>query len=144
MATPHPRPEGQRQARPGRDIPWTDIEDAPRPGKAPAVPKWASLSSSARAWWAWAWKLPVARMWGDHELPMVVRRAQLEAVWQETRDEKLLTEIRHLEAALGLTAKARKELRWRLVKPEAAGGSRSGSASGRGRGRLRVVDGQAS
>lgn len=141
MATPHPRPDGQRQARPGRDIPWTDIENTPRTDKAPAVPRWATLSASAKVWWAWAWKLPVARQWGDTEVPMVVRRAQLEALWQETKDEKLLTEIRHLEAALGMTPKARKELRWRLVDPAKATAS---AGKPRSRAKLQVVDGQAS
>lgn len=141
MPGPLPRPDGQRQARPGRDLPWTDIENTPRPGKAPAVPKWATLTSSARVWWSWAWRLPVARQWGDSEMPMVVRRAQLEALWQETKDEKLLTEIRHLEAALGMTPKARKELRWRLVEPEAPAAAAPRSRS---RANLRVVDEQAS
>lgn len=141
MAAPHPRPDGQRQARPGRDIPWTEIENAPRPGRVPVVPKWATLTATAKVWWDWAWKLPVARQWDEVELPMLVRRAQLEALWQETREDKLLAEMRHLEAALGMTPKARKELRWRMVDPapKVAAAPRP-----RSRANLRVVDEQAS
>lgn len=49
---------------------------------------------------------------------MVVRRAQLEADWQDNGNDKVLAEMRHLEAALLLTAKARKEARVRIVGEE--------------------------
>lgn len=49
----------------------------------------------------------------------MVRRAELEDAWGSTKDPKYLAEMRHLEAALGLTAKARKEMRWRIVDGDA-------------------------
>ncbi len=141
MPGPAPSSSPDRQSRPGRDIPWTDIPSTPRTGKAPAVPKWATLTPLARQWWTWAWKLPVAALWGEHEFPMVARRAQLEATWQETRDEKLLTEMRHLEAALLLTAKARKEARVRIT--DEAPAPKAKPADELARRRRRVLDAQA-
>lgn len=120
MPGPTPSTSPDRQRRPARDIPWTDVEPTPRPGRPPTPPKWAALTDTARAWWAWAWKLPIARLWGDHEVPMVVRRAQLEADWQTTGNDKVLAEMRHLEGSLLLTAKARKEARVRFVNGEPA------------------------
>lgn len=141
MPGPTPSSSPDRQSRPGRDIPWTDISSAPRTAKAPAVPKWATLTPLAKTWWAWAWKLPVAELWGEHEFPMVARRAQLEATWQETRDEKLLTEMRHLEAALLLTAKARKEARVRIT--DEAPAAKAKPADELAKRRRRVLDAQA-
>lgn len=84
------------------------------------MPEWATLDPLARKWWAWAWKLPIARLWAEHEIPMVVRRAQLEATWQQTADPKVLGEMRFIEAALLMTAKARKEARVRFAEQEDA------------------------
>ena len=109
------KPDGQRVRRGEPDIPWTDIEPGPRKGRAPKPPGWAGLGVAGRAWWAWAWKLPVAKVWGEEDHPTAARRAELEDAWQSSRDSRVLAEMRHCETALGMTAKARKDLRWRFV-----------------------------
>lgn len=73
---------------------------------------------------------------------MVVRRAQLHERWEVDGDGSVLVEMRHLETALLLTAKARRDARVRWTEDAEAppvGGRRPS-----GRGRLKVVDGQAS
>lgn len=141
MPGPTPSTSPNRQARPSRDIPWTDLDPAPRTERAPGVPKWAVLSPLAKQWWSWAWKLPVARLWGDAEVPQVVRRAQLEAEWQQNAPATILAEMRHLEAALLMTAKARKEARVRFAAPAADAPKTKGRPAKDDR--FRVIDGAA-
>lgn len=112
------KPDHQRIRRAEPEIPWTDLPASGRPGRAPALPKWATLDATGKAWWAWAWKLPESTQWHDAQLPQVIRRANLEGLWQSTEDVRLLAEIRQLEAILGMTPKARRELRWRIVDGE--------------------------
>lgn len=114
MPGPAPSSSPDRQQRPGRDLPWTDIPAGPREGRAPAAPKWAAFGPAAKQWWAWAWKLTVAKAWGEEEHATAARRAELEDKWK-AGDTKVLAEMRHCETALGMTPKARKELRWRIV-----------------------------
>jgi len=109
------KPDEQRIRRNAPEIPWTDLPAEGRHGRAPALPKWAALDATGKAWWAWAWKLPEATQWHEAQLPSVVRRAHLEGLWQSTEDVRLLAEIRQLETILGMTPKARRELRWRIV-----------------------------
>jgi len=73
------------------------------------------LRVAGLAWWDWNWRTPSASQWTDAEHDIARRRAELEDLWQETSETKVLAEMRHCESALGLTPKARKELRWRIV-----------------------------
>lgn len=139
---PGPAPSPGRQPRPGRDLPWIDLPKSGRKGRPPAVPGHVRLRKAGRAWWAMAWKTPEASQWGDADRLTAARRAELEDMWQETGEAKLLTEIRHLDTALGLTAKAKKELRWRIVD-DAADTKTSPTPKKRTRPALRVVDAQA-
>ena len=141
---PGPAPSANRQPRPGRDLPWIDLPKAGRKGRPPAVPAHVQIRKAGRAWWNMAWKTPESTQWGESDRLSAARRAELEDMWQETGDPKLLTEIRHLDTALGLTAKAKKELRWRIVDDAATGGQTAPpEKKKRSRGNLRVVDAQA-
>lgn len=138
---PGPAPRHGRQERPGRDLPWTDL---PVEGRAEWPDPPEHLGEHGRDWWVRNWATPTATQWGDEDFDHAVRRAELQGMWRETKDAKLLTEMRHLDAALGLTAKARKELRWRIVADGEVveENGRELSAAER-RQRLRVVDSQA-
>jgi len=113
------KPDGQRIRRNQPEIAWTDLPSAGRPGPAPKIPAGAGWSARAKLWWKDAWGTPSATQWNDRgDYWSAVRRAELEDAWGSTKDPKYLAEMRHLETALGLTAKARKELRWRIVDGE--------------------------
>ena len=142
---PGPAPRADRQTRPSRDLPWVDLPGDGRQGKPPKLPTGNGLQAAGKRMWTSIWSTPAATQWGESEIPQAVRRCQLEEVWLTTKDTKVLPEIRHLEAALGLTPKSRKELRWRIVE---AGevveeNGRKLSADQR-RKRMHVVDSQAS
>lgn len=137
------KPDGERVRRAEPIHPWVDLPKSGRPGRPPAVPKWATLTAVAKQWWAWAWKLPEATQWHDAEVASVVRRAELESSWQETGDAKFLAEMRHLENALGMTAKARRDLRWRIVDGETIVEQNGKPADELARRRRRVLDAQA-
>lgn len=138
------KPDHQRIRRAEPEHPWVDLPKSGRPGRTPAVPKWATLTPVSKQWWSWAWKLPEATQWHDAEMATVVRRAELESSWQETGDAKFLAEMRHLENALGMTAKARRDLRWRIVDGDTVVEENGKPVNRRGRGNLRIVDEQAS
>ncbi len=140
MPGPTPSDSPDRQQRPGRDVPWTDLPHAGRQGKAPATPKHVTLREAGKSWWSLAWKTPEATQWGGSEKLLAGRRAELEDLWQDG-NLGLLAEMRHLESMLCMTPKARKEARWRIVGGEQA------KAVPRKRGKrpeLRLVDPQAS
>jgi hypothetical protein len=131
-------PQPGRQARPWRDLPWVDLPAGGR-GEWPDPPDY--LGEHGCEWWGRNWATPAATQWGGEEFCIVVRRAELEDLWREARNAKVLAEMRHLDTALGLTAKARKELRWRIVDE----GTEPEQSPKRGRDRrFRVVDGDAS
>lgn len=110
------KPDDQRIRRNQPDIPWVDLPVEGRAGVVPKVPAGAGWSARAKAWWKDAWATPSASQWVDRgDFWSAVRRAELEDAWGSTKDPKYLTEMRHLDTTLGLTAKARKELRWRIV-----------------------------
>lgn len=116
MPGPAPSTSPDRQRRPSRDLPWVDLPAKGRSGRPPAAPKSVQWTDRAKTWWKEAWATPSASQWTDRgDYWTVVRRAELEDAWAITKDAKLLSEMRHLDAQLGLTAKARKELRWRIV-----------------------------
>ena len=116
MPGPVPKPDGQRARRNVSELAWTDLPAVGRSGPVPKPPAGSGWSARGKAWWKDAWGTPSATQWGDRgDYWSAVRRAELEDAWGSTKDPKYLPEMRHLEAALGLTAKARKELRWRIV-----------------------------
>lgn len=109
---PGPLPQPGRQLRPGRDLPWVDL---PVEGRAEWPDPPAHLSGHGREWWNRNWASPAATQWGACEFDIAARRAELQDLWRESRNTRVLAEMRHLDTALGLTVKARKELRWRIV-----------------------------
>jgi len=150
---PKRKPEPvRRNQRSGDD--WVDLPADGRSGPVPAVPFTVDLGTNGLAWWGHQWRSPSATQWLESDWPSVVRRAQLEDEWQTSQRAEierepgvvprpvstaLLAEIRHLDATLGLTAKSRRELRWRIVD-EAGVSENDEVAPVR---RLKVVDSQA-
>lgn len=150
MPGPLPSDSPNRQRRPATDVPWIEIPAEGRSGPIPKCP--LQLGPMGQAWWDRAWRSPVSVLWHDgHELDMAARRAYLQDAIDPDSGElppaTILSEMRHLEAMLLLTYKARKEARVRIVaadgtadrpeppKPRRPGGER--------RSKLRVVDTQA-
>lgn len=138
---PGPTPQENRQARPGRDLPWVDLPAAGNSAPSPELPRGHGLRAHGKRQWEHLWGTPASTQWSDHEQHQALRYCQLQDVWASDRDLKVLPELRHLERELGLTPKARKELRWRIV----ANGmviEENGATLPQPR-RLRVVDDQA-
>ncbi len=138
------KPDHQRIRRAEPEHPWVDLPKAGRPGRVPALPKWAGLTGRSKQWWDWAWKLPEATQWHEAEMATVVRRAELQSLWDESGDAKFLAEMRHLENALGMTAKSRRDLRWRIVDGDTVVEENGRATKRPRRGNLRIVDAQAS
>lgn len=119
---------------------WTDLP-ASNPEPAPKPPVGASFDAHAKRVWSEYWSTPMSTQWGEPEARQAVRLCQLEQRWNASGDLRLLPEMRQLENALGLTPKARRDLRWRII----ADGSvveENGVKLAEPR-RLRVVDDQA-
>lgn len=75
---PGPLPDPNRRRRNAPTIPTTKLAASGRATRAPRPPKGYDFGERARAWWAWAWKLPQALAWSDGDLYALARRAQLE------------------------------------------------------------------
>lgn len=131
------KPDGQRVRRASPEIAWTDLPAGGRVGPPPSVPFGFELGQMGCLLWVRAWQSPEATQWGNAEAELLAARCQLEDQWHETRDVKLRTEMRHIDVALGRTAKARKELRWRVVAEQV---DESAGVAPRAR-RLKVVGG---
>lgn len=116
------------------EIVWTDLPADGNPAPVPTVPWGFDFGNHGLAYWYRAWASPASTQWGEDEAEMVARRCVLEDLFMDSLDragqlietlpgkfielkanEKVLPEMRYLEVALGRTAKARKELRWRIV-----------------------------
>lgn len=135
-----------RRNQPGERLPWVDLPVEGRAGPVPKVPNGSRLQAAGKALWKSIWSTPAATQWGESELPQAVLLCQLHDEWNQKRDKSVLTEARHLRTALGLTAKARNELRWRIVDGDEVveqNGKTREPRGGKGDGRLRVVDDQA-
>jgi len=114
-----PLPSPTRQRRNAPTIPTTNLPASGRAGPVPKLPAWADVGKVGRAWWQWAWQTPAAAAWSEADHGAAVRRAQLQDRWEETGDDKLLARMVELERELGLTPKARAQLRWAIVEDQA-------------------------
>ena len=137
MPGPAPKDPAQRLRRNKDTIDWVDLPADPEL-ESRDIPQFAGLGEAGRDKWSTIWVTPMATQWGDAEEGQAVRYCQLVDIWTTTKETKVLAEMRHLEAALGLTPKARKELRWRIVDG-AEVVEMNGKPTGKGP-RLKVVD----
>ena len=112
---PGPAPNEHRRRRNAPTVEWIDLPAEGRTARVPALPDHVTLAKRGRAWWKRAWKHPAATQWHLDDRSVVARRAELEDIWGETKDLRLLAEMRQAETLLGLNAKGRKEMRWRIV-----------------------------
>lgn len=122
---PLPNPDAVRRNAP--TIPTTELPASGRPGPVPAPPAWAKIPARgpARSWWNWAWKTPEAALWSTGDMQVVARLAKLMG-GAETEDPKVGSMIDRLESKLGFGAKAKLDMRAKVVADEgsaAAAGS---------------------
>lgn len=103
----------RRSAMRPSDPTWID---APGPAKKkPRAPK--DLAEAGTTWWRAAWRSQVSGLWDAAEIEQVRRGARLaDACADANPKATLLTELRRLEDALGLTRAGR--LRLRIHTPE--------------------------
>lgn len=125
MAGPDPDVTRSRRNAPeksqgGRTI----LPEGGRVGNPPDPRTELPVSDAGRQFWRDLWSTPQAVMWGKSELHVATR---LLLAWEELQEGgwsgKLSSEMRQLEHALGLTAKAMKELGWEIARPEPEAGS---------------------
>ncbi len=105
-----PKPADQRRRR---NAPTVNPKAVPASGRKGRKPKpMTELGEEAAAWWAWAWKLPVATLWTDADLAALTRLAILQGRYLAGVDgaEKQLGEIRALEDRFGLNFVGRERL----------------------------------
>jgi hypothetical protein len=134
-----PKPDPLRRNKRPDDY-WVDLPPA-NPAPAPKPPTGSAFNAHGKRLWLMYWGTPMSTQWRDAETVQLVRLIQLDQRWSSDRDVRVLPEMRQLETALGLTPKARKELRWRIVE-DGAVVEENGQALAEPR-RLRVVDDQA-
>lgn len=140
---PAPKPPEQRRRRnaPERGE-WVDFPPLQKP-VLPVLPKRAKGEGawSARTRRVWAgWRSdPVTAGYGPSELAAVLELAYL---FEEMvrGDLKLLSEIRQWTDRLGLNAKGKRDLRWRVVKPVDEVAEARGRREGAPKRRLAAVD----
>ena len=136
---PAPKDPEQRRnhAAPRRgewvDLPATNEKRAPA---MPTAPRGGWAVGTRKAWKLW-WMDPASLMWSPADLASV---AQLAALHHDVERGKssLAGEVRLRLDGLGLTAKGKRDLRWRIVEPEVEEQRPSGRKSSR-RDHLRVV-----
>jgi len=129
-----------RRNQPGERLPWVDLPVGGPAGSPPRVPAGSKLLAPGKALWKSIWSTPAASQWGESEIPQAVLLCQLHDEWNQKRDKAVLTEARHLRTALGLTAKSRNELRWRIVDGDTVlEQNGKDTPAGDARARLRVV-----
>jgi len=118
MPGPAPKPKGQRRHRnatPG----FIQIDPSERTGPTPA---WPIIENAAVEFrdlelerWEELWRLPQAREWERmHCAKLVALYARLEVLVTSDPNPKLITEMRQLDAAIGVSPKAMQGLRWEI------------------------------
>lgn len=139
------KPDDKRVRRAAPEIAWTDLPKSGNDAPVPSLPWGWDMGEYGVAYWHRAWRSPESTQWSDSDQELVARLCQLHDLWMRSIEHggktfenewngkvtvldvnmKVLPEMRHLETALGRTAKARKELRWRIVdaEPEQSGGA---------------------
>lgn len=113
-----PQPGGDTQRRNAPTIETTVLS----PGsdkEIPVPPKWAKLKGLKLDWWNWAWGLPEAQLWSVGDTQLVVRLAHLTwATITEGSGSKALAEVRQIEDRLGLSPKAKLDMRIKFAEPD--------------------------
>lgn len=120
MAGPDPDVSRSRRNTPQK-LQGRTILPAGRVGNPPKPRTELPVSDAGEQFWRDLWSTPQAVMWGKAELHTATR---LLLAWEELQVDgysgKLSSEMRQLEHALGLTAKAMKELGWEVEQPDDA------------------------
>lgn len=90
--------------------------------------------------WERIWSTAVATLWAEEDLDVALRLCRAHQDYmRDGGPVSLMGEIRQLEMALGLSPRARRELRWRLVDESGPVDEDANSDVADLRGRLRVV-----
>lgn len=118
---PAPKPQGERRNRnqPRRGD-WIELRplEKPRVPDLPLAPihdaGWSERT--IRAWGNW-WKDPASQMWQGADVDLVEHLAYVHEQWARKGSANLLTEIRYLREALGLTPKGKQDRRWKVAPP---------------------------
>ncbi len=121
MTGPPPKPPEHRRNRSAKrfgefvDLPPATTDPAPpMPHPAPNYP-WSERTRAA--WSAW-WSDPVAAMWTPADYESLSQLVQL-TEYMNHGDVRLAPEVRLRMDGLGLTLKGKRDLRWRVVAPDA-------------------------
>lgn len=107
-------------------------EYLPAEGRKGVTPKWP-LSGRAPKGWAELWKKPQAVMWerqeSEHAVARYLRlRNAVDAVESvEAIKPAFLSELRQLEASLGLSPKGMQNLHWEIASSESVQGGNFGN-----------------
>jgi len=140
--SPGPAPKDPRQRRranPPAAGEWVDLPELTKPVLPPLprrTKKEGPWSPRTRAMWE-AWRRdPATSQFSSGDISYAVETAYLVEDFQRTRKVTLASEIRLRMDGLGLTAKGRRNLRWRF-KAEGQDGEVIPIAAGRARRRLR-------
>lgn len=136
MPGPAPNPNARRRnARPN----YTQL---PAGGYRGDTPKWPLPEPTEREMQAWdeLWRTPQAAAWAQMELARPVARyvRALAVAEEHGATAFMLSEVRQLEATLGLTPMAMLRLRWEVVTDELA--EQRTPAAKKGSQRLRAVE----
>ena len=105
---PMPKPEGTRRRRNAPQAPRKAVPASGRKGRRPHPSR--KLDTAAMVYWRRYWKLPVAELWTEADVPALTRLSYLQARSYEEGGEKFLNEIRQLEDRFGLSLAARERL----------------------------------
>lgn len=120
MAGAYPKPDSQRARVNKPQFDWVRLPESGNKAVPPMpIGDWHPRTQQ---WWAQHWGHPCATMWRIDD-PCHERLAQFADILYRTgvlHNAAALTEIRQLEDRLGLSPKARLQLRWLIVPDEQA------------------------
>lgn len=140
---PGPLPQWDARRRRGRPVDAARVLPADgRKGDPPPFPEPRRLTKDEQRRWAKLWATPQAEAWEQLELfDQVARLMRMQVAVDRALSDgsvraSMLSEIRQLEGALGLSPMALARLRWSIEDPVAEPKTRTRST----RERLRAVD----
>ena len=105
---PMPKPDATRRRRNAPTASRTAVPASGRKGRRPHPSR--KLDAAAMVYWRRYWKLPVAELWTEADIPAITRLCYLQARSYEEGGERLLNEIRQLEDRFALNLQARERL----------------------------------
>lgn len=132
-----PRFRRRRNPTPG----FKQISHEPRKGPTPKWPLTKPTKEELKLWKS-LWDLPQSREWEkirDWISPAMYVRAVIRAYSGDTLNKEMMAEVRQLDAKIGISARALRNLHWEIEDPEVPFAERGDNSLEELRSKVRAV-----